>query len=115
MNFIIYLLTWDIFPHINNINVGKYPTYEKGVFMIMFKTVTIAVFTTISILAMNATASAQTVHHVHHINYDRDYTAIVVYRAPNPSIHRAVQRKLIAAKRREARLKRRLIRASLRS
>jgi hypothetical protein len=106
---------WDIFPHINNNNVGKYPTLDKGVIMTMFKTVTIAVFTAISILAMNSTASAQTVHHVHHINYDRDYTAIVVYRSPNPSIHRAVQRKVIAAQRREARLKRRLIRASLRS
>lgn len=74
----------------------------------------IAVLSVVSIITMNSTASAQTVHHVHHINYDRDYTAIVVYRAPNPSIHRAVQRKVIAAKRREARLKRRLIRASLR-
>lgn len=95
--------------------MGKYPIFKKGVILTMFKTVTLTVLTTISILTMNSTASAQTVHHVHHINYDRDYTAIVVYRAPNPLIHRAVQRKVIAAKRREVRLKRRLIRASLRS
>jgi len=34
-------MTWDIYQHINNNNVGKYPTLDKGVIMTMFKTVII--------------------------------------------------------------------------
>lgn len=86
----------------------------KGVNMTVLKSTKLAIIATATLLGTITSANAHEVYERQKVNYERDYTAIIVYTAPNPQIHRVVQRKVIAAKRRQTRLNRRLIRASLR-
>lgn len=53
-------------------------------------------------------------HQHKHVNVKRDYKVIVLYTSPDPLVHKAVARKIIAAKKRKAHIIRRTIKAALR-
>jgi len=68
----------------------------------------------IGALAFSLTAVSANAHQHKHVNVKRDYKTVVVYTSPDPRIHRVVARKVIAAKKRQARIVRRTVRSALR-
>jgi hypothetical protein len=65
-------------------------------------------------LTLGFTAITSTVNAKQNVIVKRDYNTVVVYKSPNPHLHKVVALKALAVKKRKARIIRRTIRAALR-